>query len=81
MANLTVTVDDAVLRQARKKAVDQGTSVNAVVNAYLQQYAGSSGASEALAGFLELAASADARSGGGGRTWTRDELYDRARLR
>ena len=50
MANLTIVVDDGVLRRARKKAIDQGTSVNAVVGAYLEQYAGPDGAAAALEG-------------------------------
>jgi hypothetical protein len=81
MANLTIVVDDAVLRRARKKAIDQGTSVNAVVGAYLDQYAGPDRAAEAIEDFLELAASAGATSGEGGRTWTRADLYDRPGLR
>lgn len=81
MSNLTVTIDDQVLRRARVRALERGTSVNAVVGEYLARYAGSSGTAEALAGFLDLAAAADAGSGGGGRTWTRDGLHDRPRLR
>ncbi len=39
MRNLTVTIDDEVLKRARLRATEQGTSVNAVVRAYLEQYA------------------------------------------
>jgi hypothetical protein len=81
MANLTIAVDDDVLRRARKKAIDQGTSVNAVIGAYLDQYAGPDGVAEALAAFLELAASAGGSSGEAGRTWTREDLHDRPNLR
>jgi len=81
MANLTVVIDDGVLRRARKKAIDQGTSVNAVVSAHLERYAGPDEAAEALAGFLELAAAGGGTSGPAGRTWTREDLYDRPRLR
>jgi hypothetical protein len=81
MPNLTIAVNEGVLRRARKKAIDQGTSVNAVIGAYLDQYAGSDGVAEALAEFLELAASAGATSGEPGRTWTREDLYDRTILR
>ena len=81
MANLTLVVDDDLLRRARKRAIDQGTSVNAVVGAFLDQYAGADVAGAALTGFLELAAAAGASSGEGGRTWTREELYDRTNLR
>jgi hypothetical protein len=81
MANLTIVIDDGLLRRARKKAIEQGTSVNAVVSAHLEQYAGPDGVAEALAGFLELAERAGASSGVAGRTWTREDLYDRPRLR
>lgn len=76
MANLTISVDDQVLQRARKKALERGTSVNAVLNEYLEQYAGASATASALRQFLDLAASTDAGSGPEGRTWTRDELYD-----
>jgi hypothetical protein len=81
MANLTIVIDDGSLRRARKKAIDQGTSVNAVVGAWLEQYAGPDGAAAALADFLDLAAAAGASSGESGRTWTREDLYDRPDLR
>ena len=76
MANLTVTVDDEVLKRARLRATEQGTSVNAVVRAYLEQYAGTRSAQEqALVKLLAL--SEQARSKSGRRKWTRDELHER----
>ncbi len=39
--NLTITVDDEVLRRARIRALSQGTSVNAVLREVLESYAGS----------------------------------------
>ncbi len=81
MANITVSIDERVLRRARVKATEQGTSVNALVSAYLAKFAGQDPAAETLTAFLELADSAGAGSGAQGRQWTRDELYDRSRLR
>jgi plasmid stability protein len=81
MANLTLAIDDDVLRRARVRAVERGSSVNAIVADFLARYAGSDPASAALATFLELADSAGAGSGAGGRSWTRDDLYDRSGLR
>ena len=81
MANLTVTVDERVLRRARIRALEQGTSVNAVVGEYLERYAGADPTTAALAGFLDLAARLHAGSGPEGRTWRRDDLYDRPILR
>ncbi len=77
MANLTVTVPEQVLRRARIRALEQGTSVNAVVSDYLERYAGLSGTQAGLAGFVELASRSTASSGAGGRTWRREDLHDR----
>lgn len=73
--NLTITVDDEVLRRARIRALSQGTSVNAVLREFLESYAGSdieAGARDRLA---KLARASTASSGPGGRTWTRDDVY------
>lgn len=74
--NLTLVVDEALLRQARIRALEQGTSVNALVRAYLEHYVGTS-AREGISGFLEIASRAAASSGPEGRAWSRDELHAR----
>lgn len=76
MANLTLVVDEDVLRRARVRALQQGTSVNALVRAYLARVAGESEARQGIEEFLTTVAGAGA--GSGGRTWTRDELHDRS---
>jgi len=81
MANLTITIDERLLKQARMRALEDGTSVNALLRAYLERYAGAGQAGEALAGFARLARRSAATSGPHGRTWTRDELHDRTGLR
>ena len=74
--NLTITVDDGVLKRARIRALEQDTSVNAVLRDYLESYAGGSHRRrEAVARLLEL--SRTTRSGRGAATWTRDELHER----
>jgi len=40
MPNVTFTIDENVLRKARIRALEQGTSVSAVVRAHLETYAG-----------------------------------------
>lgn len=77
MANLTVTVDEQILRKARIKAIEHGTSVNAVVSQYLERYAGVGQTAAALDAFLEIAGRVDAGSGPAGRSWRRDDIYDR----
>jgi plasmid stability protein len=76
MANLTVTIEDEVLRKARIRALEQGTSVNALLREYLRAYA-SEEAKRAMEEIVTLASKARSSSGKGGRTWTRDELHER----
>jgi plasmid stability protein len=77
VANLTLSIDDDLLRSARIRALEQGTSVNAVVREYLRDYAGQRDARGTLIEVFALADRSGASSGPGGRNWTRDELYDR----
>lgn len=76
MANLTITIDDELLKRARLRALEQGSSVNAVLRSYLEAYAGGRELRErAVADLLKL--SDQARSRRGGRTWSRDALHER----
>ena len=76
MANLTITVEDDLLKRARVRAVEQGTSVNAVLRDYLEQFAGLKvQREEAARVILEL--SREAQSEHTGPRWTRDELHER----
>ena len=76
MANLTIAIDDETLKQARVRAIEQGTSVNAILRDYLRDYAGLTAKREkALKSLIRLSQRAKARRGG--RRWTRDELHDR----
>jgi hypothetical protein len=77
MANVTLTVDEDLLKQARIRALEQDTSVNALVRGYLEEYVGRGPRREGMAGFLALTESAHAGSGPGGRSWTREQLYER----
>lgn len=40
MANLTIVVDDGTLKKARMRALEEDTSVNAVLREYLEENAG-----------------------------------------
>lgn len=76
MANLTITVDDEALKKARLKALEQGTSVNALLRRYLESYAGvHSRQQQAARVILGLASSSRSRSGG--VSWARDDLHER----
>ena len=48
MANLTLAIDDDILRRARARAAERGTSVNAVIRDLLEQFAGPSVAAAAV---------------------------------
>jgi len=76
MGNLTIKVDDEALKKARLRALEEGTSVNALLREFLDDYAGVNRArKEAVKEVLALARRSRARRGG--RTWTRDELHER----
>ncbi len=75
MSNLTITVDDQTLKRARMRALEEGTSVNAVLREYLEAYAGVS-REQTEAARRVLASSRESTSGSGGRGWRREELYE-----
>lgn len=76
MTNLTITVDDEVLKRARLRALQEDTSVNALLRDTLETYAGVRVEREsAVVKLLRLAR--DTQAGSGGRRWTREEVYER----
>jgi hypothetical protein len=77
MANLTLSIDENLLRRARIRALERDTSVNALVRGYLEDLAAEAKQIDGIQGLLELAQSTSSGSGLGGRDWTRDELHDR----
>lgn len=77
MANLTLTIDDHLLLRARRRALEQGTSVNALVREYLESYTGDEDAVDAARALVALAESTSGSSGPAGRDWSRDELHER----
>jgi hypothetical protein len=66
-----------VLPSARLRQLRPIISVNALVRDYLKQLAGRSTAAEGIAEFFAATKGAGAGSGSEGRTWSRDELYER----
>ena len=81
MANVTLAIDEDMLKRARIRALEEGTSVNAVVRAHLERYARQDVQRSALDRVVDAARDSTAASGQGGRRWTREELHDRADLR
>lgn len=78
--NLTLAIDEDVLRRARLRALTEGRSVNELVREHLEAYAASDPARDEMEGFLAYAERVARRSKGSKR-WTRDEIYDRPVLR
>jgi plasmid stability protein len=76
VSNLTLAIDDDLLRRARIRALEEGTSVNAVVREYLEVYAHADVREAAIRRFLELAAASEAGSAGTHRGWSRGDLYE-----
>ncbi len=76
MANLTITVDEESLKKARLRAIQEGTSVNAVLRDFLDAYAGVRREQQEAAGRI-VALSRSSKSRRGGRVWTRQDLHER----
>ena len=77
MANITLSIDDALLRAARVRAVKEGTSVNEICRRAIEQYARRK--DDRLGRYLELQAQLDANPGVSGKPLpgiSRQELYD-----
>ncbi len=78
MTSLTIAVDEETLKRARVRAIQEGTSVNAVLRQRLDEYAGSTEARlRALRELLDSSARSTMRLGG--RSFDREEIYDRRR--
>jgi hypothetical protein len=77
LTNLTITVDEQTLKRARMRALEEGTSVNALLREYLESYAGvRRERREAWRKIRDLGSSSGMSSGGKGLP-KREELYDR----
>lgn len=91
MSNLTVSVDEQLIKRARMRAIEQGTSLSAKVREFLESYAGGSQdvlaqqRAQATARLLAVMDAATAMSGPaasvgaaarGQRRSLRDEIYE-----
>ena len=76
MANLTLSIDENLLRRARIRALERGTTVNAVVREFLESYATEEERRAARRRLVEHARASVAGAEGRGRDWAREELYE-----
>jgi predicted transcriptional regulator len=76
MANITLKVDDGLLKKARALANKRKTSINAIIRQKIAEFAESDMSREATIKGLE-AFYRKSRARIGKKRWTRDELHDR----
>ena len=62
MANLTLAIDEDLLRRARVRAAEQGTSVNAVVRQLIEAYSSSDHVENARKRLVALSITSSASS-------------------
>ncbi len=74
--NLTLSVDEKTVREARKAAESMGMSLNGAVRRFLSELAGSAGAEEDIAEMYALSRA----SGGDPRGWefSREDVHERS---
>ena len=77
MTNLTLSIDEGLLKRARIRALEEDTSVNAMVRRYLEDLTSQAKPQESVRAIIELAERTRSGSGADGRTWKREELYER----
>ena len=76
MKNVTIALDEALLREARRVAADRGTTLHAMLREFLVELTErESEAVKARRRIVELCRRSRAEVGP--RTWTRDELHER----
>jgi hypothetical protein len=76
MTNLTLSIDEELLKRARIHALENGSSLNAVVRDFLEQYAGNTSRYVQITDRL-ISKSQQSQASSEGQAWMRDELYER----
>jgi hypothetical protein len=76
MKNVTIAVDEAILRDVRRIAAERSTSLNALIREFLESLREREArAVNARKRILELCQESKAEVGD--RSWTREELHER----
>jgi hypothetical protein len=76
MANVTLSIDEENLKRARIHALEQGTSLNAVIRSFVKEYAAGSERYQRITESILTRAETLTASSEGHR-WHRDDLYER----
>ena len=74
--NITLSIDEEVVRRAREKAAALGKSLNQLVRDYLEQLAGRGDPDRVIRELRRLSTASGGHSRG--KRWTREELHDRS---
>ncbi len=75
MGNLTLSIDESVIAEARRRASVLGKSVNQLVREYLEEFAGKRERAAEADHFLKLTSRAPGKSRGW--RWNREEIHER----
>jgi plasmid stability protein len=76
MTNLTIAIDEAIVRQARVRAIQEGTSVSAKVREFLAAYAQHHNVQQDAAQSF-IAGARSSRANTEGEHWSREDAYQR----
>ena len=77
--NITLSIDEEIVKKVRKIAIDKDTTLTAMVRDYLTTVASSDAAARKAAAAKLMETFEKVSRDMGPRTWTREELYDRPR--
>ncbi|MEE9327857.1 MAG: DUF6364 family protein [Cocleimonas sp.] len=76
MTNVTLSIDEEDLKQARVLALQQGSSLNAVIRHFVKSYIGDSKRYQQVTERIVQQAE-NSQYSSGGKKWTREELHER----
>lgn len=74
--NITLSIDEAIVKKVRKIAIDRDTTLNAMVREYLTSVADSDAAVRKEQADALMASTERLARDMGPRRWARDDLYD-----
>ena len=77
--NITLSIDEEIVKKVRKIAIDKDTTLTAMVRDYLTSVAGRDAAARKADAAKLMETLEKVSRDMGPRTWTRDDLYDRPR--
>jgi len=76
MTNLTIAIDETIVRKARVRAINEGTSVSARVREFLADYAQGNDRRQ-MAAEAFIAAARRSKANSEGASWSREDAHDR----